>query len=352
MAATAPLVYFGVTGVKDVIGFFRKLPEYVEAGVDAVLEFGQKALDAIAGVPSAVRDYFSGISWEAVGALMVDGIVLGLAGLYRLMVDPFTSGYDAVLAVPWGDVGTTITDLFMAGLAGIGPAVMSSLQLQLQGWLDLFAIGDKWGQIGMNITEGIVQGVISGGAAALDAVGRIASGMLDRAKQVLGIASPSKAMTKVGENTAEGMEVGVEKKTPEVQAAVESLVGLPSEVEARSLGGSVPANDVTPAERVVSGAPANDVVAATSEQGRPPPSSGVMPSLVAVPTSAPAPAPTPAASSGSASSGKPAITGNNFIFQGVKDAEQAEVRFTELITQLLEGDAEQVSGGSGSERAA
>jgi hypothetical protein len=353
MAAAGAVAYFAVTGIRPVIGFFKRLPEYVEAGVDAVLAFGQQALDAIAGVPPAVRDYFSSISWEAVGALMVDGIVLGLAGLYHLMVDPFTTGYDAVLAVPWGEVGTTITDLFLAGLAGIGPAVMSSLQLQLQGWLDLFSVGDKWGQIGMNITEGIVQGVISGGAAALDAVGRIASGMLDRAKQVLGIASPSKEMAEVGENTAEGAVVGIEKKTPEVQAAVESLVGLPSEVEARSLGGSAPANDVTPAERVVSCAPANDVVAAVSEQGRPTPSSGGTPSsLVAVPASAPAPAAASAASSGSSAESKPAITGNTFVFQGVKDAEQAEVRFTELVTQLLEGDAEQVSGGSGSERAA
>jgi hypothetical protein len=109
----------------------------------------------------------------------------------------------------------------------------------------------------------------------------VARGAVEAAEKALGIASPSKVFAEIGMQTGAGFEVGVDRAAPSAQASLESMISPPATSAGRSGG-------------------------------------------------------TPASSGGSSRSAT--ISGNTFVFHGVQGMEDAETRFGELFTRLLEGD--------------
>lgn len=129
-------------------------------------------------------------------------------------------------------------------------------------------------QIGSQMIDGLVNGVKSGADAVINALGGIVDSAVNAAKAKLGIASPSRVMAEIGGYTAEGFTVGVDDGAADAQGAMEALVAPP------------------------------DPALATTQQGR---GSGLN------------------------------FTGATFVFNGVADAEQATMRFEEMLVGLLEG---------------
>jgi hypothetical protein len=148
-------------------------------------------------------------------------------------------------------------------------------------------------QIGTDIVAGLVSGIINMGPNVLKAITGVAHSAIAAAKNALGIASPSKVFAEIGGYTAEGFAEGVDEGAPSAQSALERL--------------------------------ADPSMAAASAGG---------------------------ASGGGAGAGggggKPLIDmrGAQFVFQGVANAEQAESRFEEMFTRLLEGEALRAEGGA------
>ncbi len=130
--------------------------------------------------------------------------------------------------------------------------------------------------IGAQLIQGLIDGIMGGGSSVLSAMTGVVGGAVDAAKKALGIASPSKVFAEIGMQTAAGMAVGVEGETSNVSSALETMVAPP---------------DVT--------------------------------------------------SSGGGSSGGGGsinLAGAQFTFNGVEGAEDAEGRFRDLLTKLLDGD--------------
>jgi hypothetical protein len=135
--------------------------------------------------------------------------------------------------------------------------------------------------VGTEIVNGLVEGIKHAGGAVFDSLKGVVTGAVDGVKKFLGISSPSKLFeTEIGMQMAAGTAEGVDKGAPAVANSLENLVQVP---------------------------------AASS-------------------TAAPTPAP-------SASKGGANFQGASFVFNGVKDAEDAEARFGALLTRILEGDA-------------
>jgi hypothetical protein len=111
---------------------------------------------------------------------------------------------------------------------------------------------------------------------------------------VLGIHSPSKVFAEIGDNTAQGYAQGVEAGTPEAQGSLSTMVS-PADASASA-----------PAEAAQSGAAASKA-------------------------------------SGGSSPGFD-FQGATFVFHGVADAETATAKFSEMLTSLLEGDADSLAG--------
>lgn len=150
-------------------------------------------------------------------------------------------------------------------------------------------------KIGTDMILGLVSGISAGAGAVVSAVSGVVTGGIDAAKHLLGIHSPSKVFGEIGDNTVAGFTGSVEGAAPDAQSALESLVD-PSGAAGASAGSA-------------GGSRASNAASASHS------------------TSA-------------------NLQGATFNFYGVRDAEDAESKFGELLTRILEGDAGQLGGAS------
>ena len=108
------------------------------------------------------------------------------------------------------------------------------------------SIPGKMLDIGRHIVEGLWQGIINAKNWFMRQVNGFFSGIVDGAKAALGIHSPARKMIPVGDYTVQGMEVGIEKRMPNLQSNMkEKLLNLTREMKAKvayesqSLGATV-----------------------------------------------------------------------------------------------------------------
>ena len=190
----------------------------------------------------------------------------------------------------------------IAAVATLSAKLLGALGQALTAVRGYFA-SINWSEIGTNIMLGIARGITGAAGAVLSAIGGAVNAAIGKAKAMLGIASPSKVFAEIGDYTGQGFAVGVEGQQEAAQSAMASLVEPPTSA----------------LQSVDAGAAAAAPVAASVAEAAAP--------AVTLPT-------------------KPSTSldlhGATFNFYGVKDAEDAERSFGEMLTRLLEGDASQL----------
>ena len=97
---------------------------------------------------------------------------------------------------------------------------------------------------GSNFVDGLITGCKDKAAELYKAIAKIARGAVNKFKSVLGIASPSKIMVKMGGFVGEGLEEGLEASAPGVEAASGKL-GIASTVGIKGGGGSRSGTTIT-----------------------------------------------------------------------------------------------------------
>jgi hypothetical protein len=165
-------------------------------------------------------------------------------------------------------------------------------------------------ETGANILQGLADGITGAAGAVVSAITGAVGDGITAAKNLLGIASPSKVFAEIGGYTGEGLVQGVEGATSDVQDAFAAMVE-PPDVPASALdaqdtpwgastfgagGGSQQVSDVGPSSEVKS------------------------------------------------NGGGRILDGATLNFYGVKDAENARDLFEEMLTKVLEGNAASISG--------
>ncbi len=152
----------------------------------------------------AVYNFIAGITWEKVGYAIVAALLLPVtAG--RMLGEAIVSAFHAMMAIDWGAVGQAIVGAFASAVAFVAnlPATMLSL--------------------GVAMIDGLVNGITAGASAVAGALGSVVQGGIKAAKSALGIASPSKVFTAIGENTTDSYAGAVEDGTPDVAAATSGM---------------------------------------------------------------------------------------------------------------------------------
>jgi hypothetical protein len=164
-----------------------------------------KALIAIKPYGSEIRTVIEAM---AVFAAVVVGVVVG-----------------AIAAV------VAVGALFVAGLVAIRDGVAAATEAIVRFVTDGINLlrGMNLNEIGTSIIQGLVSGIAGGGPAVVNALTGVVSGAIGAAKKALGIASPSKVFAEIGMNTAEGMAGGVDEGAGQVQGSLESMVAPPAE---------------------------------------------------------------------------------------------------------------------------
>ncbi|MFR8794877.1 MAG: hypothetical protein ACLVF6_09270, partial [Faecalibacterium sp.] len=82
---------------------------------------------------------------------------------------------------------------------------------------------DEWGHIGENIVTGLLNGITGMWDTLVSTVKGKVSGMVSTVKNVLGIHSPSKVFTEIGENVTQGLVNGINTGAPAAQEAIQNI---------------------------------------------------------------------------------------------------------------------------------
>lgn len=115
---------------------------------------------------------------------------------------------------------TTLVDGILRSIENLGEAALACIA-KLTGVWD--GSMDEWGHIGENIVTGLLNGITGMWDTLVSTVKGEVSGMVSTVKNVLGIHSPSKAFTEIGENVTQGLVNGINTGAPAAQEAIQSI---------------------------------------------------------------------------------------------------------------------------------
>lgn len=230
-------------------------------------------VQAFARTVAAIGDAFGGASaaglrLQAVVAGLINRAGAAIGGLFTPeRVEGFVNTLATVLP-PLIDVLSRMGGAFVEGLGqGLGPLIrdlQGTSQADLNRWAEwavtfarnlgvivgfaaqltaaFAALGvvltnvagyavqayNAFQSIGTSIVDGIVAGITGAAGRVAGAVTGLASSAVSAARGALGIRSPSTVFAEIGDQTAAGFAVGVERGTGDAQGAVQSLVAPPT----------------------------------------------------------------------------------------------------------------------------
>ncbi len=223
-----------------------------------------------------VKPYFGafkvGLEVVGVGAAALALVIVGLVVVLGLLAGAALAVLGAIALLGYG-IGIGLRAVVDAAVI-----VYNAVAGQFSEWYDS---AKGWGS---DLIAGLVAGVTGAAKAAYEAVSNVVGGVIDTAKDVLGIHSPSAVFADIGQNTAEGYQQGVEAGTPAAQGSVAAMTS-PADVPA-----------------------------------------------------------SPGGRGGGAAGRALDLAGAVFNFYGVAGAEAARDMFAEALTAVLEGDADRLAG--------
>jgi hypothetical protein len=151
------------------------------------------------------------------------------------------SNWPLLLGILTGPIGLAVAaivknwDKIKAGAVAVWNGVVSFFKSAAQRIVDFFnGYVSFWRNIGTNIVNGIKNGITGAWSALTSKVSSLASGLLDTAKGVLGIRSPSREFARIGREIPNGMAVGVNSNRAKALNAVKKLAQ-----DAAAVGGDV-----------------------------------------------------------------------------------------------------------------
>lgn len=244
---------------------WEALKQIVSGAVQAVWNFVQlwivgRVVGAARAAMGVLRSVFSG-AWNAIVGLVrgavngVTGAVNGAMGAVRGVVSGglnavrsfFAGAWNAVVGVVRGAMGN-LRGAVSSGISGV-VGFLSGLAGRVLG-----AVGNLGGTlvgVGRDLIAGLANGVRGAAGMIFDAVRSAVGNVVDFAKRILGINSPSRVFMEIGNWTAEGMAIGILKGRRYIDRAQAALI---------------PETPVIPAPQVAAGG-IQGVLSATAARG-------------------------------------------------------------------------------------
>lgn len=218
-AAAKLIVELGVGLVKSIPTLIANIPKIIQAVVDAWSAFNWLNLGktAITAIKDGILKIIPQV--KTAGKNVLDAVVNAIKSLPQTLMD---LGRNSVSGL--ANTIRNLANTAKSAMSGLASGVVEAIK----------DLPSKMLDIGKNIVHGIADGIKNGAAAAINAVADLASSVVDKAKNFLGINSPSRVMAKeVGPYIPQGVAVGVEKEIPRTERAVaEQMANLTDRVRA------------------------------------------------------------------------------------------------------------------------
>lgn len=178
------------------------------------------AWSAIQGIVSAVWGGIQGVVSAGIG--MVSGVVSAACSTIRSVWAALWNGVRSIVSSVWGGIVGTVSN--MVGrvgsvVSGIGGTVRSAVS----------GAGSWLVSAGRNIIQGLIKGITGMVGSLYSSITNALSGLVDKAKNALGIHSPSRVFRdEVGVMIGRGMALGIDDSAHVVSRSMDSLVSTMS----------------------------------------------------------------------------------------------------------------------------
>ena len=219
IVAATPAMLDAAAGVMAALvqGIANNLPSLITSATKLIVQFTHYLSDHAGDLMDA------GI--QIVEQLII-GIVDNLPAIITAAAELLAKFLAAALAhAPEGlKIGlalcTAIVDGIIRSIENLGEAALACIA-KLTGVWD--GSMDEWGHIGENIVTGLLNGITGMWDTLVSTVKGKVNGMVSTVKNVLGIHSPSKAFTEIGENVTQGLVNGINTGAPAAEQAIQNI---------------------------------------------------------------------------------------------------------------------------------
>ena len=231
---------------KAIGGFVKSIGGMVSAGTAAIAGFitglglgAKKLVDFVTSIFKGIIDLVKALFgihspstvFASIGSNIIAGLMQGLknaagavgkffSGLFNGALDKVTS-----IAGNFKSAGTAAIKAVINGLDSIGNNIGKNAVKWIQSaWDWMNGEISRWRSIGVDLVKGIIGGIGDMFGDATSAIGHLASGMIDKAKSVLKIFSPSKVFYAIGKFVVQGMTSGIQNNAAAAISATASMV--------------------------------------------------------------------------------------------------------------------------------
>ena len=189
-----------ITAIVEGLGL--ALPELIPAAVEAIITIAQGLLDSMDQILGAAFAIIKGLAEGLLNAL--PELIGALPEIIMTIIDFITNNLPLII-----DMGIQLTVQLAVGLIKALPQLVAKLPEIIAAIVTGLgkAVGAVF-EIGKNIVTGLWEGIKSLGSWIADKVSGFFSGIVDGAKNLLGIHSPSTIFAGIGSNMGLGIGVG------------------------------------------------------------------------------------------------------------------------------------------------
>lgn len=201
-----------------VMGLGSALPELIPTAVEAIITIVQGLLDSMDQILEAAFAIIQGLAEGLLNAL--PELIDALPEIIMTIIDFITDNLPLII-----EMGIELTIQLAFGLIKAIPQLVAKLPEIITAIV--VGLGKAVGavfEIGKNIVTGLWEGIKSLGSWIADKVSGFFSGIVDGAKSLLGIHSPSTVFAGIGGNMGEGIGVGFMKAMSGVEKDMKKAI--------------------------------------------------------------------------------------------------------------------------------
>jgi TP901 family phage tail tape measure protein len=187
----------------------------VQQFLASVYEFWQNHGEQIKAVVSA--------TWNIIKTVVSAGIRIAL-GIIKIAMQIFNGDWSGAWQTFKTILQTAVTAAF-AILKSLGQIVLSSLKFIVTAIINTAtSVFNSSLEIGRNIIQGLINGIKNGAGFVSDAIGSMVSNAVSKAKNELGIQSPSRVFFEIGDFVMQGFADGITANDGKVSKAIQTSI--------------------------------------------------------------------------------------------------------------------------------
>lgn len=234
------LIQAGVQLITALVkGIIQLVPQLIQAGIQLVQALFKAIIQLVpllltAGI-QLITALVGGVL-QMLGALISAGVslitsllsaILGFAGsMLSAGVSLLTSLVSGVLSMVGAliSAGASLITAFVNRIIQFGSNMMSAGR-ELVDKLKAAVTGkvSEMASVGKDLVQGMINGIKNMAGAAVEAITGVVGGVVDKAKSLLRIKSPSRVFMGIGSDTIEGMEIGMKSRRRKLEGVMTEL---------------------------------------------------------------------------------------------------------------------------------